>query len=96
MIEIRNKIIPPQGMKALTVWPLLFIRSKYMTGQETCGMRRFTGGSSAKWRAWEQCWPWCWHWPRLTWWLERMGVLVSECICAMTVRGSLFVRYAAT
>ena len=31
MIEVKNKIIPPQGMKALTVWPLMFQRAKYMT-----------------------------------------------------------------
>ena len=31
MIEVRNKLIPFSGCKALTVWPLLFQRAKYMT-----------------------------------------------------------------
>lgn len=34
MIEIKNKIIPPSGKKAMTMWPFLFIRSKYMSGQD--------------------------------------------------------------
>lgn len=35
-------------------------------------------------------------WPWLGRRLDGRGVLVAECICAMTVWGSLFVRYAAT
>lgn len=31
MWTVRNKIIPFAGCKALTVWPLLFQRAKYMT-----------------------------------------------------------------
>ena len=31
MIKIKNKIIPFPGMKAMTLWPFLFIRSKYIT-----------------------------------------------------------------
>jgi hypothetical protein len=34
MIVIRNKILPPSGIKALTAWPLLFVRAKYMTERD--------------------------------------------------------------
>jgi hypothetical protein len=34
MIVVKNKIIPPAGIKALTAWPLLFVRAKYMTEQD--------------------------------------------------------------
>ena len=34
MITIYNKIIPFPGMKAMTVWPVLFIRSDYMTEKD--------------------------------------------------------------
>lgn len=34
MIVIKNKIIPPPGFKALTIWPCLFVRAKYMTEKD--------------------------------------------------------------
>ena len=34
MLRIKNKIIPPPGIKALTIWPLVFVRSMYMTQQD--------------------------------------------------------------
>ena len=34
MIIIKNKIIPPPGFKALTIWPWLFVRAKYMTDKD--------------------------------------------------------------
>ena len=34
MINVYNKIIPFSGMKAMTVWPFLFIRSDCMTDKD--------------------------------------------------------------
>lgn len=34
MIVVKNKIIPPAGFKALTVWPFLFVRAKYITKRD--------------------------------------------------------------
>lgn len=34
MIIVKNKIIPPPGFKALTIWPWLFVRAKYITEKD--------------------------------------------------------------
>lgn len=34
MIVVKNKIIPPSGVKAMAFWPWLFVRAKYMSERD--------------------------------------------------------------
>lgn len=34
MVIVKNKIIPPAGIKALTAWPLLFVRARKMSEED--------------------------------------------------------------
>ena len=34
LIVVKNKIIPPSGVKAMAFWPWLFVRAKYMSERD--------------------------------------------------------------